>query len=64
MVARELQEFDAERFNLRKLNDMEVKEQCQVKISNRFSALMMMMMMMRRRRRRRRRTTTTVVLLF
>jgi len=28
-----------ERFNLKKLNDVEVKEQYQVKISNRFSAL-------------------------
>jgi hypothetical protein len=40
-----------ETFNLRKLNYVEVKEQYQVKISNRFAALgnlikMMMMMMM------------------
>jgi len=28
-----------ERFNLKKLNDMEVKEQYQVKISNRFAVL-------------------------
>jgi hypothetical protein len=37
-----------ERFNLRKLNYVEVKEQQQVKISNKFAALenLMMMMMM------------------
>jgi hypothetical protein len=31
-----LQKFDMERFNLKKLNDMEVKEEYQVKFSNRF----------------------------
>jgi hypothetical protein len=31
--------FDIERFSLKKLNDVEVKEQYQVKISNRFAAL-------------------------
>ena len=28
-----------ERFNLRKLNEMEVRKQCQIKISNRFATL-------------------------
>jgi hypothetical protein len=31
--------FDMQRFDLRKLNDAEVKEQYQVKITNRFAAL-------------------------
>jgi hypothetical protein len=33
------QKFDVERFELEKLNDVEVKEKWQVKISNRFDAL-------------------------
>jgi hypothetical protein len=33
------QKFDMQRFDLRKLNDAEVKEQYQVKITNRFAAL-------------------------
>jgi hypothetical protein len=33
------QKFDLERFDLRKLDDVEVKEKYQVKISNRFGAL-------------------------
>jgi hypothetical protein len=33
------QKFDMQRFDLRKLNDVEVKEQYQVKITNRFAAL-------------------------
>jgi hypothetical protein len=33
------QKFDGERFNLRKLNEMEVREQYQIKISNSFTAL-------------------------
>ena len=33
------QKFDGERFNLRKLNELEVRKQCQIKISNRFAAL-------------------------
>ena len=40
--ARELaaaQKFDGERFNLRKLNALEVRKQYQIDISNRFSAL-------------------------
>jgi hypothetical protein len=31
--------FDMQRFDLRKLNDAEVKKQCQVKIIHRFAAL-------------------------
>jgi hypothetical protein len=34
-----MQKFDMERFNLKRLNDMEVKEQYQIKISNRFADL-------------------------
>jgi len=34
-----VQKFNMERFNLVKLNNAEVKEQIQVKISNRFAAL-------------------------
>jgi phosphoglycolate phosphatase-like HAD superfamily hydrolase len=33
------QTFDVERFNLKKLDDVEVKEQYKVEISNRFAAL-------------------------
>jgi hypothetical protein len=33
------QKFDMQRFDLRKINDAEVKEQYQVKIINRFAAL-------------------------
>jgi hypothetical protein len=33
------QNFDAERFNLRKLNELEVRKQYQIKISNRFLQL-------------------------
>jgi hypothetical protein len=33
------QKFGMERFDLKKLNDMEVKEQYHAKISNRFAAL-------------------------
>jgi hypothetical protein len=33
------QKFDVERFNLRKLNELEVRKQYQIKISNRFLAL-------------------------
>ena len=31
--------FDVERFNLRKLNELEVRKQYQIEISNRFAAL-------------------------
>ena len=33
------QKFDLERFNLGKLSELEVREQNQIKISNRFAAL-------------------------
>jgi hypothetical protein len=33
------QNFDLERFDLKKLDDVEVKEKYQVEISNRFAAL-------------------------
>jgi hypothetical protein len=33
------QKFDAERFNLRKLSEIEIREQYQIKISNRCAAL-------------------------
>jgi len=33
------QNFDVERFNLRKLNKLEVRKQYKIKISNRFAAL-------------------------
>jgi len=35
----EAQKFDGERFNLRKINDLEVRKQYQIEISNRFAAL-------------------------
>jgi len=35
----EVQKFDWERFNLRKLNEMEVRKQYQTEITNRFAAL-------------------------
>jgi hypothetical protein len=33
------QRFDGERFNLRKLNELEVRKQNQIEITNRFAAL-------------------------
>jgi hypothetical protein len=33
------QKFDAERFNLKKLSELDVRKQYQIKISNRFAAL-------------------------
>ena len=33
------QKFDVERFNLRKLSELQVRKQYQIKISNRFAAL-------------------------
>jgi len=33
------QKFDGERFNLRKLNELEVKEKYQIEITKRFAAL-------------------------
>jgi len=34
-----VQRFDRQRFMLRKLNEPEVREQCQIEITNRFAAL-------------------------
>jgi hypothetical protein len=34
-----IKKMDMERFNLKKLNEEEVKEQCQVTIKNKFAAL-------------------------
>jgi hypothetical protein len=31
--------FDLERFNLKKLSELEVRKQCQIEILNRFAAL-------------------------
>jgi hypothetical protein len=39
VIKRVAQKFDMQRFDLRKLNDAEVREQYQVKITNRFAAL-------------------------
>jgi hypothetical protein len=39
VIKRVAQKFDLRRFDLRKLNDAEVKEQYQVKITNRFAPL-------------------------
>jgi hypothetical protein len=39
VIKRVARKFDMQRFDLRKLNDAEVKEQYQVKITNRFPAL-------------------------
>jgi hypothetical protein len=33
------QKFDGVRFNMRKLNDMEIRKQYQIEITNRFTAL-------------------------
>jgi len=35
----EAQKYDVERFNIRKLIELEVRKQYQIKISNRFAAL-------------------------
>jgi hypothetical protein len=35
----EAQKFDGERFNLRKLNELDVRKQYQIEITNRFAAL-------------------------
>jgi len=35
----EIKKFDVERFNLRTLNELEVRKQYQIEISNRFAAL-------------------------
>jgi len=34
-----VQKFDGERFHLKKLNELEVKKQCQIEIKNRFASL-------------------------
>ena len=34
-----IQKLDGERFNLRKLNELEVRKQCQIEISNSFANL-------------------------
>jgi hypothetical protein len=39
VIKRAMKKFDLERFDLKKLNDVEVKEKYQVEISNRFAAL-------------------------
>ena len=39
VVKQAAQRFDRQRFNLRKLNEPEVKEQYQIEITNRFAAL-------------------------
>jgi hypothetical protein len=39
VIKRVAQKFNMQRFDLRKLNDAKVKEQYQVKITNRFAAL-------------------------
>jgi hypothetical protein len=38
-VRKAAQKFDGGRFNLRKLNDLEVRKQYQIEIINRFAAL-------------------------
>ena len=38
-VSKPAQRFDGERFNLRKLNELEVRKQYQIEISNTFAAL-------------------------
>jgi hypothetical protein len=39
VIKQRSQRFDMERFDLKKLNDVEGKEQFRVKVSNRFAAL-------------------------
>jgi hypothetical protein len=39
VVKQAAQKFDRQRFNLRKLNEQEVREQYQIEITNRFAAL-------------------------
>jgi hypothetical protein len=39
VIKQAAQKFDAERFNLKKLSEIEVSKQYQIKISNRFAAL-------------------------
>jgi hypothetical protein len=35
----EMQKYDGERFNLRKINELEVRKEYQIEITNRFAAL-------------------------
>jgi glycine betaine/choline ABC-type transport system substrate-binding protein len=39
VIKQAAQKFDAERFNLKKLSELEVRKQYQIMISNRFAAL-------------------------
>jgi hypothetical protein len=39
LVKKKTPKFDVDRFNLKKLSELEVRKECQVKISNRFAAL-------------------------
>jgi hypothetical protein len=39
VIKQATQNFDAERFNVRKLNELQVRKQYQIKISNRFLRL-------------------------
>jgi hypothetical protein len=39
VIKQAAQKFDAERFNLKKLSELEVRKQYQIQISNRFAAL-------------------------
>jgi hypothetical protein len=39
VINKAAQKFDAERFNFKKLSELEVRKQYQIKISNRFAAL-------------------------
>jgi len=38
-VSKAMQKFEVERFYLTKLNELEVRKRCQIKISNRITAL-------------------------
>jgi hypothetical protein len=39
VIKQAAQNFDVERFNLKKLSELEVRKEYQIKISNRFAAL-------------------------
>jgi hypothetical protein len=39
VIKQAAQEFDVKRFNLKKLSELEVRKQYQIKISNRYAAL-------------------------
>jgi len=38
VIKQTAQKFDVERFNLRKLNELQIKKQYQINISNRFAS--------------------------